>query len=197
MHLLGERWANLQVQRLPRDAGYGGARKAAFEYALLKSFDHVVMMRGDGLHPPANLPALIAPIHQDPEQMVFAYRHLRLPKAPGGWKLIPNLVAHTLATGFQNRLLGLRLRDYHSGYRLYAMRAIERIPYQLDSDDHRFDMQLVIQCRRRRSGGSIRRIGSASPRYFGRVAAPSTTAFTNFICCALANTSSIKASVIP
>jgi 2-polyprenyl-3-methyl-5-hydroxy-6-metoxy-1,4-benzoquinol methylase len=145
--LLGGGPANLQVHRLPRDAGYGGARKAAFEYALLKRFDHVVMLRGDGVHPPEALPALVHPILFDPDQMVFAYRQLRLPEAPGSWKLVPNLVAHTLATGFQNRLLGLRLRDYHSGYRLYSMRAIERIPFQLDSDDHRFDMQLVIQCR--------------------------------------------------
>jgi 2-polyprenyl-3-methyl-5-hydroxy-6-metoxy-1,4-benzoquinol methylase len=145
--LLGSPPENLQVHRLPRDAGYGGARKAAFEYALLKRFDHVVTMRGDGLHPPEALPGLIHPILLDPMQMVFAFRRLRLPRAPGSWKLIPNLVAHSLATGFQNRLLGLRLRDYHSGYRLYAMHAIERIPFQLDSDDHGFDMQLVIQCR--------------------------------------------------
>jgi methionine biosynthesis protein MetW len=144
---LGDRWSSLQVQRLPRDAGYGGARKAAFEYARLKGFDHVVMMRGDGLHPPAALPALMAPIHADPGRMVFAYRHLRRPDEPGSWKLIPQLIAHRLATGFQNRLLGLRLRDYHSGFRAYAMQAIARIPYQLDSDDHRFDMQLIIQCR--------------------------------------------------
>ena len=51
--LLSGQPANLKVHRLPRDAGHGGARKAAFEYALLKRFDHVVMMRGDGLHPPA------------------------------------------------------------------------------------------------------------------------------------------------
>jgi len=139
--------ANLQVHRLPRDSGFGGARKAAFEYALLKRFDHVIMMRSDGLHPPEALPALIHPILLDPVQMVFAYRLLRLHRAPGSWKLIPNSIAHTLATGFQNRLLGLRLRDYHSGYRLYAMQAIARIPFQLDADDCRFDMQIVIQCR--------------------------------------------------
>ena len=34
--LLGSPPDNLQVQRLPRDAGYGGARKAAFEYACSK-----------------------------------------------------------------------------------------------------------------------------------------------------------------
>jgi methionine biosynthesis protein MetW len=145
--LLGGRPANLQVHRLPRDSGYGGARKAAFEYALLKRFDHVVMMRGDGLHPPEALPELIHPMLCDDAQMVFANRLMRLPRSPGWWKLIPNIIAHTLVTGFQNRLLGLRLRDYHSGYRLYSMHAIERIPFQLNSDDHRFDMQLVIQCR--------------------------------------------------
>jgi 2-polyprenyl-3-methyl-5-hydroxy-6-metoxy-1,4-benzoquinol methylase len=138
---------NLRVHRLPRDAGFGGARKAAFEYALRKGFDHVVFMRGDGIHPPEELPALVRPILDDPAQMVFAYRSLRLPDAPGSWRLIPNLAAHTLATAFQNRLLGLRLRDYHSGFRLYSMRAIERVPYQLNSDDPSFDMQLVIQCR--------------------------------------------------
>jgi 2-polyprenyl-3-methyl-5-hydroxy-6-metoxy-1,4-benzoquinol methylase len=146
-HLLGEGRANLQIQRLPRDSGYGGARKAAFEYALLKGFDHVVMIRGDGLHPPEALPSLVGPIHEDSEQMVFAYRQMGSPKTPGSWNRLPHLVAHRLATGFQNRLLGLRLEDYHSGYRVYAMQAIARIPYQLDSEDYRFDMQMVIQCR--------------------------------------------------
>jgi 2-polyprenyl-3-methyl-5-hydroxy-6-metoxy-1,4-benzoquinol methylase len=145
--LLGSPPANLQIHRLPRDAGYGGARKAAFEYALLKGFDHVVMMRGDGQHPPEALPALIHPILFDPERMVFAYRRHRVSRVPVSWRLIPNLIAHVLATGFQNRLLGLRLRDYHSGYRLYTMAAIARLPFQLDADDHRFDMQLIIQCR--------------------------------------------------
>lgn len=139
--------ANLQLRRLPRDAGYGGARKAAFEYAQLRHFDHVVFMRGDGLHPPEELPALVLPILQQPEQMVFAYRRFRRPAGLAGISWLPNFFAHVLATWFQNRLLGLRLRDYHSGYRLYAMQAISKLPFQLNANDARFDMQLVIQCR--------------------------------------------------
>jgi len=144
---LAARGHPIRVHRLPRDAGFGGARKAAFEHALARGVDHVVFMRGDGLHPPEALPALLRPVFEDPDQMVFAYRLFELPKGPGGWKLVPNRIAHELSTGFQNRLLGLRLSDYHSGYRVYAMRRIERIPYQLNDDDHAFDMQLVIQCR--------------------------------------------------
>jgi len=138
---------NLRFQRLPRDAGYGGARKAAFEYARLKGFDHVLTMRGDGLHPPEALPQLLQPILSDPYRMVFARRAMRLASGAGWWRRIPDLLAHGVATGLQNRLLGLRLHDYHSGYRLYAMRAVERLPFQLNSDDHHFDMEMVIQCR--------------------------------------------------
>ena len=142
-----DRPANLQIRRLPRDAGFGGVRKAAFEYAQLRNFDHVIFMRGDGLHPPEELPALVLPIVRDPDQMVFAYRRFRMPSGIAGLKWLPNLVAHFVATWVQNRLLGLRLRDYHSGYRLYSMAAISKLPFQLNSDDHRFDMQLVIQSR--------------------------------------------------
>lgn len=139
--------AALRFHRLPRDAGYGAARKAALEYALLNHFDHVVMMRGDGAHPPQALPALLEPIFADPFQMVFASRALRRSQLSGPLREIPDIIARAVATGFQNRLLGLRLRDYHSGFRVYAMRAIERIPFQLNADDRRFDTQLVIQCR--------------------------------------------------
>ena len=132
---------------MPRGAGYGAARKAALEYALLKHFDHVVMMRGDGVHPPEALPALLEPIFSDPLQMVFGSRGLRPAQSSGRWMEIPDLVARAIAAGFENRLLGLRLRDYHSSFRVYAMRAIERIPFQLNADDRRFDTQLVIQCR--------------------------------------------------
>ena len=156
------------LHRLPRDAGFGGARKAAFEYALRKGFDHVVFMRGDGLHPPEELPALVRPILDDPDQVVFAYRRLRLPDAPGSWKLIPNLVAHTFATGFQNRLLGLRLRDYHSGFRLYSMRAVERMPVsaELGRPPLRHAARDPVPCARRagvRGAGRFRSGASTRP----------------------------------
>ena len=42
----------VRLHRDPRDSGYGGARRAAFEYALVRGFDLVIQMRGDGLHAP-------------------------------------------------------------------------------------------------------------------------------------------------
>ncbi len=135
------------IHRLPRESGFGGARKAAFEYALRKGFDHVVFIRGDGVHPPEALPSLLAPIHRDPVQVVTASRmlsgstSLRTGMAPLRW------LVHVLATGIENRILGLRLGDYDTAYRVYSCRAIERIRFQLNNNDRQFDVQILIQLR--------------------------------------------------
>jgi 2-polyprenyl-3-methyl-5-hydroxy-6-metoxy-1,4-benzoquinol methylase len=46
-----------------------------------------------------------------------------------------------------NRVLGLRLHDYLSSFRLYSTHALRRIPYHLDANDRLFDVHLLIQFR--------------------------------------------------
>jgi 2-polyprenyl-3-methyl-5-hydroxy-6-metoxy-1,4-benzoquinol methylase len=127
------------LHRSPRDTGFGGVRKAAFEYALRRGFDFAIVMR-DGLHPPQLLPGLVHPVLVDPRRVVVASRVVRRGEPF-------RAVAHVLATGFLNRILGLRQHDYHSDFRLYPLAALRQIPFQLNADDRAFDMQLVIQCR--------------------------------------------------
>ncbi len=133
------------IHRLPSESGYGGARKAAFEYALRKGFSHVLLLRGDGAQPPESLPRLLVPIHTDPEQAVLAtrieFRHRPVGMAPIRW------LVHALANGTMNRILGLRLADYDTGLRLYPCAALRRIRFQLNSGDRQFDTQVLIQLR--------------------------------------------------
>jgi 2-polyprenyl-3-methyl-5-hydroxy-6-metoxy-1,4-benzoquinol methylase len=55
--------------------------------------------------------------------------------------------ARPLISGVPNRILGLRLRDYASGFRVYSADSLRLIPFQLNSNDHAFDMELLIQYR--------------------------------------------------
>ena len=135
------------IHRLPRDSGFGGARKAAFEYGLRKGFDHVVFIRGDGVHPPEALPELLAPIHVDFARVVTASRMLSGRKSLRTGMPLLRWLIHVLATGIENRILGLRLGDYDTGYRVYSCRAIERIRFQLNNNDRQFDIQILIQLR--------------------------------------------------
>jgi len=148
------RQLELRIHRTPRTPGYGGARKSAFEYVLLRGFDFAVTLRGDGLHPPERLPLLLHAALAQPDSLVVATRLMHSGEAESP---LPHRLAHTTATAIQNRLLGLRLGDYHSGFRVYSTRALRCIPFQLNADDRTFDMQTVIQCRA--LGAPIHEIG--------------------------------------
>jgi 2-polyprenyl-3-methyl-5-hydroxy-6-metoxy-1,4-benzoquinol methylase len=138
--LVGTRSLELRFHRPPRDSGYGAARKAAFEYALLKRVDFAIVMRGDASHAPERLPELIRAALAEPPRLLLAAR------ASGPAPSLHGL-AHRLGSFFQNRVLGLRLRDYHTSFRLYPTEALRRIPFQLDSDDSRFDAEIIVQFR--------------------------------------------------
>jgi 2-polyprenyl-3-methyl-5-hydroxy-6-metoxy-1,4-benzoquinol methylase/glycosyltransferase involved in cell wall biosynthesis len=137
----------VRLHRDPRDSGYGGARRAAFEYALVRGFDYAIQMRGDGLHPPEALPGLLYSALADGQRVVIASRLLDRAETLRAGMTLARLAAHALATGFQNRALGLSLSDYHSSYRLYAASVLRAIPFQLNATDRRFETQILIQCR--------------------------------------------------
>ena len=142
--LLPGRALPVRVHRLPRDAGWGAARKAALEYALLRGFDAVITMAGDGRHPPEHLPALLDALARNPDAVVLVARRVGEGERRDRWS---HLIAHVLATGLQNRLLGLRLVDYHSSFRAYPAEFLRRVPFLLNDDGRPFDMQTLIQAR--------------------------------------------------
>ncbi len=136
----------IALHRIPRDYGYAGTRKAAFEHVLRTGSDLAITLRGDGRHPPELLPDLIHAALEGPPRLIVAARvHAWLRRPPG--LPLARLLLHRLATGFQNRALGLRLSDYHSSLRLYPVPALRQIPFQLDASGRSFEMQLLIQCR--------------------------------------------------
>ena len=124
--------ANLHVRTNPRRYGYGGRRKIAFDYALDRGFDCVIVLEGDGRHPPERLADLLAAALLD-RSLVVIGAGARASSGPAPWLL--------------RRMLGMTVRDWRSGLRAYATDVLRRIPFQLASDDRRFDTEMLIQCR--------------------------------------------------
>jgi 2-polyprenyl-3-methyl-5-hydroxy-6-metoxy-1,4-benzoquinol methylase len=48
-------------------------------------------------------------------------------------------------TFLQNRLLNTHFSEFHSGYRVYAVPMLARIPFEHNSNDFHFDTQIIIQ----------------------------------------------------
>ena len=134
----------LDVIRHRENLGYGGNQKTCYRQALEMGADVVVMLHPDGQYDPAIIPNLCQVIEDGGADIVLGSRWLGLDPAKAGmpwWKRLGN----RFLTGVENRVLGLRLSEYHTGYRAYSRRFLEAIPFLLNSNDFVFDTQVLIQ----------------------------------------------------
>jgi hypothetical protein len=65
--------------------------------------------------------------------------------ALGGGMPLYKYVGNKILTRFQNLLLGTALSEFHSGYRLYATKALGAVPFDLNANDFHFDTEIIIQ----------------------------------------------------
>jgi 2-polyprenyl-3-methyl-5-hydroxy-6-metoxy-1,4-benzoquinol methylase len=143
---------------------YGGNQKRGYQYALDRGFDIVVLLHADGQYAPEALPRLLAPLIAGETDMVIGSR-----MAEGGHPLADGMplykyVGIKLLSWLQNRLVGLRLAEWHSGYRLYRVGALARLPFRANTDDWHFDTELLIQFKE----AGLRITESPVPTYAGK-----------------------------
>ena len=55
-------------------------------------------------------------------------------------------VANRLLTAFENLFLGIKLSEYHTGYRAFSRKVLTELPLLENSDDFVFDNQMLAQC---------------------------------------------------
>jgi hypothetical protein len=55
-------------------------------------------------------------------------------------------VFNRLLTAFENLFLGVKLSEYHTGYRCFSRRVLTELPLVENSDDFVFDNQMLAQC---------------------------------------------------
>ena len=153
----------LSVLRNRLNQGYGGNQKVGYAYAIDRRFDVVAMLHGDGQYAPEVLPDLLAPLRDGKTDAVLGSRMATRWGALKGGMPLYKFVGNRILTTIQNVLLGSSLTEFHSGYRLYSVDALRRIPFRLNSSDFHFDTEIIIQLLNGRF-----RIGEVPiPTYYG------------------------------
>lgn len=129
----------------PVNQGYGGNVKLGMRYAVVNDFDAVCLIHGDGQYPPEVLPEFVRPLLAGEADAVFGSRMMVPGDALKGGMPLYKYVGNKILTRLENALLGTALSEFHSGLRLYSRRALERIPFHLNSNDFHFDTEIIIQ----------------------------------------------------
>jgi glycosyltransferase involved in cell wall biosynthesis len=129
----------------PVNQGYGGNQKIGYHFAILREFDFVALLHGDGQYAPECLPDLVRPLRDGEADAVFGSRMLTRSAALSGGMPLYKYVGNKILTGFQNRVLNSSLSEFHSGYRVYSVAALKKIPFALNTNDFHFDTEIIIQ----------------------------------------------------
>ena len=136
----------LGVQTFVHEAnyGYGRNQQTCYREALAAGADIVVMVHPDYQYTPLLVTAMASMVASGIYDMVLASRILGGGALKGGMPLY-KYVANRLLTAFQNLFLGVKLSEYHTGYRAFSRELLQILPLLENSDDFVFDNQMIAQ----------------------------------------------------
>ena len=124
--------------------GYGRNQQTCYREALAAGADIVVMVHPDYQYTPSLVPAMAGMIASGVYDMVLASRILGSGALKGGMPLY-KYISNRFLTAFQNLFLGVKLSEYHTGFRAFSKNLLETLPLLEDSDDFVFDNQMIAQ----------------------------------------------------
>jgi glycosyltransferase involved in cell wall biosynthesis len=127
-----------------RNYGYGANQKTCYAEALRAGADIVVMVHPDYQYDPRLVPQIIEPIVRGEADVVLGSRlksGSALAQGMPWWKYVSN----RFLTGVENRVFGLSLSEFHTGYRAFRREVLETVNFVANSDGFVFDQEIVAQ----------------------------------------------------
>jgi glycosyltransferase involved in cell wall biosynthesis len=166
--------AGATVVRHPFNLGIGGAVQSGFTFALDNDHDYMVQVDADGQHDCEYLRKLIGAMDQDPTlDMVCGSRFLRGGEYPAP---ISRRTGIHIFAFILSRIVGQRISDPTSGFRLYNRRAIALFARDYPHDYPEVEAVLMLHFHRLRMteipvrmfkrGGGVSSINSGKSVYY-------------------------------
>lgn len=134
----------LTAYRHTPNRGYGGNLKEGFRLALERKADYVVEVHGDGQFDPIAIRQAM-PHMQQGVDFIFGSRFIDAGQALKNGMSSIRFFANRLLTIVDRLILGLPLTDYHTGFRIYSRRMLEKLSWQNHSNDYLFSFEIIVQ----------------------------------------------------
>ena len=124
--------------------GYGGNQKTCYREALRLGADIVVMVHPDYQYSPKLVTAMSSMITSGHYDVVLGSRILGGEALKGGMPFY-KYIANRILTFLENLVFGVKLSEYHTGYRAFSKQVLEMLPLEKNSDDFVFDNEMLAQ----------------------------------------------------
>jgi glycosyltransferase involved in cell wall biosynthesis len=127
-----------------KNYGYGRNQQTCYREALAAGADVVIMVHPDYQYTPRLTTAMASMVAYGVYDVVLGSRILGGGALRGGMPVY-KYVFNRLLTAFENLFLGVKVSEYHSGYRAFSGALLTQLPLLENSDDFLFDNQMLAQ----------------------------------------------------
>src|SRR5437899_3868398 len=136
---------NLQLFVHDQNYGYGRNQQTCYREALAAGADVVIMLHPDYQYTPLLVTAMASMVAHGVYDVVLGSRIIGGQALRGGMPFY-KYVFNRLLTGIENLFLGIKVSEYHTGYRAFSRQVLIKLPLLENSDDFVFDNQMLAQC---------------------------------------------------
>jgi len=126
--------------------GYGPALKTGLARARASGCDVAAVLHADGQYPPERIVEFARLCGERKLSILQGSRHRSGGARAGGMPLY-KILAGKLLVGLENRVFGLDLTDYHSGYIFHHRSALDALEYETLGASFDFDLQVIASAR--------------------------------------------------
>src|ERR1700747_922497 len=135
----------LQVFVHNRSSGCGRNQQTCYREALSADPEVIIMLHPDYQYTPRLVTAMASLVAYGVYDVVLGSRIIGGTALRGGMPRY-KYIFNRLLTAFENLFLGVKLSEYHTGYRAFSRQVLTELPLAENSDDFVFDNQMLAQC---------------------------------------------------
>lgn len=135
----------IEIVTQPKNLQYGGNQKYGYNYAIANKYDIIVLLHGDGQYPPEMIPDLLDYTIKNSCDVVLGSRMVDRKSALRGGMPMYKYIGNIVLTTIQNYLLGTKLSEFHTGFRVYRIAGLKKLLFNYNSNDFSFDTEILIQ----------------------------------------------------
>jgi len=136
----------LKVFRHVPNRGYGGNLKAGIKKALEMGADYIVEIHGDGAQfNPISITYAMPYMKEGKARLILGSRFQVPSQALKNGMPLIRYIANRFLTFFDKIVLQLPLTEFHTGFRIYGRKLLEKVPYDANSNDYLFSFQIIAQ----------------------------------------------------
>ncbi len=128
-----------------QNEGYGANQKTCYDRALQHGADIVIMIHPDYQYDGSLSPVFAEIIEKGVCDIVLGSRIRTRKECLDSGMPLYKYLSNRLLTIVENMITGENLSEWHTGYRAYSRKVLERIPYHSNANGFVFDSQFLLQ----------------------------------------------------